>query len=101
MPHPETKLAGTHGHLTPAGVDHHRFRTDRERLLALLQAEGLDVRLYDSAFNPYPFAVTPEHLAGLCALQRCIHRAIVAVVTHFTKDERLSTVIQLPAKEQD
>jgi hypothetical protein len=101
MSYSETKRAGPLGQLSPASVDHPRFRADQERLLALLQAQGLDVRLYDSAFNPYPFAVTAERLAEMRALQRSIHRAIVAVVTHFVRDARLSTVIRLPAAELD
>ena len=99
MSHPVANRAGV-GQLVPAGVDHARFTADQHRFLALLQAEGLDVGLYDSAFNPYPFTVTPERLDELRALQGSIRRAIVAVVTHF-HDPRLAAVIRLPALERD
>jgi len=89
------------GQLIPAGSDRGRFVADQERFLALLQAEGLDVRRYDSAFAPYPFGVTAEQLVELRELQGSIHRAIVAVVTHYAQDVRLSRVIQLPVVERD
>src|SRR5262249_12275332 len=50
---------------------------------------------------PYPFAVTAERLAELVALQGSIHRAIVAIVTNFARDARISAVIQLPPAELD
>jgi hypothetical protein len=87
--------------LVPAGIDRARWTADQDRLLALLQEQGLDVRLYESAFNPYPFIVPPGRLAALRALQGSIGRAIVAVVTHLTRDARLSRVIRLPAAEWD
>jgi hypothetical protein len=93
--------ARTAGQLIPAGIDRTRFVADQERFLALLQAEGLDLRRYDVAFAPYPFGVTAEQLVELRALQGSIHRAIVAIVTHHAKDARLSRVIQLPAVERD
>src|SRR5262249_16286753 len=77
-----------------------RFPADQDRFLALLQAQRLDVRLYASAFHPYPFAVPAQRLAELVSLQRSVHRAIVAVVTHFAHDARLSAVIQLPPAER-
>jgi hypothetical protein len=89
------------GHRVPADVDGPRFRADQDRFLELLEAQGLDVHLYAAAFNPYPFVVTAERLAELRALQRSIHRAIVAVVTHFGREARLSAVIRLPAAERE
>jgi hypothetical protein len=91
----------TLGQFEPAGLDFARWTADRERFLALLEDEGLDPRLYESAFNPYPFLIGPDRLPKLRAIQGSIHRAIVAVVTHFAKDDRLSGVIQLPAEEQE
>jgi hypothetical protein len=88
------------GQLVPPG-DHDRFTADQERFLALLEAQGLDVSLYASAFHPYPFVVPAARLAELISLQGSIHRAIVAIVTHFAHDTRLSAVIQLPAAEQE
>jgi hypothetical protein len=93
--------AANAGQFVPAGIDRARWTADQGRLLALLQAQGLDIRLYESAFNPYPFIVSPERLAALRALQGSIHRAIIAVVTHLAQDTRLSRVIQLPAAERD
>lgn len=93
--------AGQAGQLVPDGIDRARWIADQERFLALLQAQGLDVQLYESAFNPYPFLVAPDRLAELQALQGSVYRAIVAVVTHFAKDSRLSRIIQLPAVERD
>jgi hypothetical protein len=89
------------GQFVREGVGPARWSADRERFLALLEAEGLDVGLYDSAFNPYPFLVAADRLAELRALQGSIYRAIVAVVTHFPKDGRLSRTIRLPQAEQD
>ena len=96
-----TERAGKVGQQIPAGIDLARWTADQGRFLALLQARGLDVRLYESAFNPYPFAVTAERLVELQALQGSIYRAIVAVVTHLAHDPRLSGVIRLPAAERD
>jgi hypothetical protein len=95
------KRAGKVGQLVPAGADRARFTADQHRLLALLQAEGLDFGLYDSAFNPYPFAVPAQRIGELRALQGSIYRAIVAIVTHFHRDPRLFRVIRLPAAERD
>jgi hypothetical protein len=92
---------GKSGQLLPADIDGARFAADRDRLLTLLQGHAFDVTLYGSAFNPYPFAVTPERLRELCALQGSLHRAIVAVVTHYEQDARLSEVIKLPAAERE
>ncbi len=89
------------GQWVPDGIDQARWTDDQDRFLALLQGHGLDVRLYDSAFNPYPFLVEPDRLVELQALQGSIYRAIVAVVTHWARDRRLSRVIQLPAAERD
>jgi hypothetical protein len=89
------------GQIVPADIDQVRWAADQKRLLALLEAEGLDVDLYESAFNPYPFAVYAERLVELQALQGSIYRAIVAVVTNWAKDARLSRVIELPAAERD
>jgi hypothetical protein len=101
MSYSEASHADQSRQLMPARVDQAQFTADRESFLALLQAQGLDVRLYDSAFNPYPFGVTPQRLAELRALQGSIHRAIVAIVTNFAWDPRLAAVIRLPADEQD
>jgi hypothetical protein len=89
------------GHQIPAGLNRLRWSADQARFLWLLQKQGLDVGLYESAFNPYPFGVTARRVAELQALQGSIHRAIVAVVTHLAKDVRLSSVIQLPAPERE
>lgn len=88
------------GQFLPGGLDAARWSDDRDRLLNLLDGEGLDVHLYESAFNPYPFLVVPERVRELQALQGSIHRALVAIVTHFTRDDRLSRVIRLPEAEQ-
>src|SRR5271163_1039390 len=74
------------GPFIPAGITGARFAADQERFLALLQAEGLDARRYESAFVPYPFVVTAEQVDELRALQESICRAIVAVVTHHAED---------------
>jgi hypothetical protein len=99
------KFTATHiptpGQFEPDGLDFARWTADWQRFLALLEAEGLDFRLYESAFNPYPFLVGPDRVRELRALQGSIHRAIFAVVTHFAKDDRLSRVIQLPRVEQE
>jgi len=89
------------GQLMPSGVDLAQWSAEQERLLALLQAQGLDVRLYESAFNPYPFGVPAERLVALRALQGSIQRALVAIVTHHASDARISRVIQLPAVERE
>jgi len=89
------------GQFVPADSDGARWNADQDRFLALLQDQGLDVELHASAFNPYPFLVSRERLVELEALQASIYRAIIAVVTHFGKDARISQVIQLPAAEQD
>jgi hypothetical protein len=91
----------TPGQFEPDDLSFARWTADRERFLALLEAEGLDCRLYESAFHPYPFLVGPDRVRALRALQGSIHRALVAVVTHFAKDDRLSRVIQLPTVEQE
>jgi hypothetical protein len=96
-----THISTPPGQFEPDGLDFARWIADRVRFLSLLEDEGLDLRLYESAFNPYPFLVDPDHVRELRALQGSIHRAIVAVVTHFAKDDRLSGVIQLPAVEQE
>jgi hypothetical protein len=101
MPYPDANRGNQSRQLMPTRVDHPQFTADRERFLTLLQGQGLDVRLYDSAFNPYPFGVTPERIGELCALQGSIHRAIIAIVTNFARDPRLSAVIRLPANEQE
>jgi hypothetical protein len=98
---PLAKRANKVGQLIPADLDRARWTTDQAHLLELLETQGLDVDLYESAFNPYPFAVAAERLVELQALQGSIHRAIVAVVTHLTQDARLSRVIQLPPVEQE
>ncbi len=85
----------------PASVSRARWSADRDRLLTLLSAQGLDVRLYDSAFHPYPFGVTANRLTELRWLQGSLYRAIVAVVTNWSRDARISGVIQLPAEERD
>lgn len=95
------KHAARGGQQLPADINRARWTADQDRFLALLQAQGLDVRLYESAFHPYPFGVTAERLVELQALQGSLHRAIVAVVTHLAQDDRLSRVIQLPATERD
>jgi hypothetical protein len=86
---------------TPAAVSRARWTADRDRLMRLLPAQGLDVRLYDSAFHPYPFGVTADRLAELRSLQGSLYRAIVAVVRNWSRDARISGVIQLSAAEQD
>ncbi len=95
------KRLGKLGQRLPAGVDRARFTADQDRLLTLLQAQGLDVGRYDSAFNPYPFVVPGQRLGEWLALQESIQRAIVAVVTHFDRDPRFAAVIQLPAVERE
>jgi hypothetical protein len=86
---------------TPAAVRRARWAADRDRLMRLLAAQGLDVRLYDSAFHPEPFGVTADRLDELRSLQGSLYRAIVAVVTNWPRDARISRVIPLSAAEQD
>jgi hypothetical protein len=89
------------GQPTPASVTRSRWTADRDRLMRLLPAQGLDVRLYDSAFHPYPFGVTADRLAELRSLQGSLYRAIVAVVMNWPRDARISGVIRLPAAERN
>jgi hypothetical protein len=93
--------SASEGQLVPSSVDLARYRRDEAALLDALSGEGLDVSLYDSAFNPYPFAVPRERLAELRALQDALRRALIAVVTHFSSDRRLGEVIRLEAAERE
>lgn len=87
------------GQLVPPVLDEGRFRHDQRRLLDALHENGIDVKLYASAFNPYPFAVPDERLESLKALQGSIQRAVVAIVTNHRKDDRIRSVIQLSERE--
>ena len=87
------------GQLVPRVLDEGQYRRDQKRLLDALHENGIDVRLYASAFNPYPFAVSTERLESLKALQGSIQRAVVAIVTNHRNDERIRSVIQLSERE--
>lgn len=91
---------GLRGQLLPPQLNLQQFQSDQTRFLKRLEETGLDVKLYASAFNPYPFAVTRAQLEQWGALQISIHRAILAVVENFSADVRIRDVITLPAAEQ-
>lgn len=95
------KTTGQPGQLTPAALCAARFAADQGRLQGLLEDQGLNGRLYDSAFNPYPFGVTARRLVELRELQGSIYHALRAVVRHWAADRRISEVIRLPAAERE
>lgn len=87
------------GQLRPEQLDSAQFQHDQSDFLRVLGNLGLDVELYASAFNPYPFVVTQAQVHEWRLLQASLQRAIVAVVDNFTKDQRIRDVIQLNNNE--
>ena len=86
--------------LSPPSVNTAGYLSDQECFFTALEKHGLDVSLYASAFNPYPFLVPEETQQELLALQAATQRAMNAVVTHYLNDPRLSRVIALDSAER-
>lgn len=93
-------MARAEGQLAPRDGDLRRFRADQAELLERLGAAGLEVRRYDSAFNPYPFRVPRARLAELLAVQESVGRALVALVKGYARDARIRDVIALSDEER-
>lgn len=86
--------------LSPPSVCTAQYHSDQNRFFTSLEKHGLDVSLYASAFNPYPFLVPEENRQELLALQRAMQKAVTAVITHYLKDSRLGRVITLNSAER-
>ncbi|MBD2130328.1 tubulin--tyrosine ligase family protein [Microcoleus sp. ZQ-A2] len=72
-----------------------QFTGDTQLFLEQLATQGNDATWYTTAFNPYPFGISPNEFQTQSKLQRIVQKAIQYVVTHYFIDTRIQRFISL------